>query len=193
MSLNQDIFLAINSFADYNEIVDVVMIFIAQSMPYFFIGLLFYLWFSDKKNEALFSGYSTILAIGINKIIGLFYFHPRPFMDNLGITLLEHKADNSFPSDHTTFLFAISIMLITFQSTRTLGKITTFLAMFCGITRIYSGVHYPFDILGAFIIALISVSIFIRFKDKFYPLNKIIIGLWNSLLAIIFKRKNLNE
>jgi len=151
------------------------MIFIAKSMPYFFIGLLFYLWFSGRKNEALFSGYATTLAIGINQIIGLFYFHSRPFMDNLGVTLLEHKAENSFPSDHTTFLFAISLMLIFFKPTRMLGIISTIFAIYCGIARVYSGVHYPLDIIGALIIAIISIFVIQTFKTKLYILNNHII------------------
>ena len=192
--MNKDIFLAINSFANQNAFLDSLMIFIAKSMPYIFIILLFYLWFSSRKNEALFSGYSAIIGIGINKIINLFYFHPRPFMDNLGVSLLEHKAENSFPSDHTTFLFSISLILIFFKPTRILGIFTTFLAIFCGIARIYSGVHYPFDILGAFVVAIISISAVFIFKKYFGMLNFQILILWNKLDKIIYqKNKEENE
>lgn len=188
-TLNQNIFLSINDFANQNDFLDTVMIGMANSMPYFFIGLLFYLWFTNRKNEALFAGYATTLGVIINQIIGLFYFHPRPFMENLGITLLSHKAENSFPSDHTTFVVSIALMLITFRSTRTLGIVSIILALWCGVARVYCGIHYPFDIMGSIIVSIVAVVIITIIKDKLSVLNDIIISIWNK----IFKDKNARD
>jgi undecaprenyl-diphosphatase len=79
-------------------------------------------------------------------------------MENLGTTLLAHKPENSFPSDHTTFTLSIALMLITFKSTRILGIILSFLALWCGIARVYSGVHWPFDIVGSIVTASKSLT-----------------------------------
>ena len=185
-TLNQNIFLSINSNAGQSNTIDFLMTTIAQYLPYIFIGLLFYLWFTSRKNEALYTGYATTLGVSINSIIGLFYFHPRPFMENLGITLLAHKPENSFPSDHTTFVISIALMLITFKSTRNLGIISLVLALWCGVARIYCGVHYPFDIMGSIIVSVFAVIIISILKDKFSGLNNIIISIWNK----IFKDKN---
>ena len=185
-TLNQNIFISINSNTGQNHTVDFFMTMLAQYLPYIFIGLLFYLWFTNRKNEALYTGYATTSAVGINSIIGLFYFHPRPFMENLGITLLSHKPENSFPSDHTTFVVSIALMLITFKSTRILGIISIILALWCGVARVYCGVHYPFDIMGSILVSIIAVIIITIFKDKLSILNNIIISIWDR----IFKDKN---
>ena len=188
-TLNQNIFLSINSYAQQNHTIDFFMTTIAQYLPYVFIGLLFYLWFTNRKNEALYAGYATTLGVSINSIIGLFYFHPRPFMENIGVTLLAHKPENSFPSDHTTFVISIALMLITFKSTRKLGIISLILALWCGVARIYCGVHYPFDILGSIVVSIIAVSIILLLKNKLAVVNEFIISIWNK----IFKDKNARD
>ena len=181
-SLNQKIFLTINDFAGKNHIIDSAMVSVAKYTPYLFIVLLFYLWFGKSKNEALYAGYTATLGIGINFFIGLFYFHPRPFMDHLGSTLLSHKADSSFPSDHTTFTMSTALMLLSFKTTRTIGIIAVFLALWCGVARIYAGVHYPFDILGSIIVSILAVIVIIALKNKLALLNNIIISVWQKII-----------
>ncbi len=183
LTLNQDIFLSINSYALKSHLLDSVMTVAARDMPFLFIGLLLYLWFKNKKDEALYAGYATTLGVGINLVTGLFYFHNRPFMDHLGVTLLAHKAENSFPSDHTTFTVSIALMLLYFKSTRTIGVISTFLALWCGIARVYSGVHYPFDIMGSIIVSIIAVVVIAILKNRLTTVNKYIISTWYRIIG----------
>lgn len=180
-SLNQKLFVYLNSFSGHNKMVDVVVVFMAEYMPFVFIAILFYLWFTNRKNEALYAGYATTLGVVLNQIIGLFYYHNRPFMDHLGYTLLAQKAESSFPSDHTTFTLSIALMLLTFKQTRTLGVATVALALICGVSRVYCGVHYPFDILGSTIVSIVAVIAISLLKDKLHGLNIIVISTWKKI------------
>jgi len=188
-NLNRDWFLAINSYAGKNHILDVIITAIAQYTPYLFIVGLFYLWFTNKKDEALFAGYATTLGIAINLLIGLVYVHPRPYMQSLGHTLLAHKNDSSFPSDHTTFLFSIAFMLITFHSTRKLGNLAILFSFACGIGRVYSGVHWPYDIIASIVVSVVAVTIISLLRDRFFSVNHLIILVWYKILG----RKNENN
>ena len=190
MNSNQELFLTINSYAQTNTATDFFMTSVAQYMPYIFIALLFYLWFDDKENEALYAGYATMLGVLLNYIIGLFYFHPRPFMDNLGVSLLTHSAENSFPSDHTTFVVSIAFMLLTFKQTRNIGVVASILALWCGVARVYCGVHYPFDILGSIVVSIVAVTIIKLLSSKLNGLNAFIITLYNKILGTIYDRNN---
>jgi undecaprenyl-diphosphatase len=189
-NINQELFISINNYATTNHNIDFVMISFAKYAPYLFIGLLFYLWFTNRQNKALYAGYTTILGVTINSMIGLFYFHPRPFMDNLGVALLSHKAENSFPSDHTTFVISIAFMLLTFKQTRIIGVVASILALWCGVARIYCGVHYPFDILGSIVVAIVAVTIIKLLSSKLNGLNIFIISLYNKILGTIYDRDN---
>jgi len=184
-SFNDTLFFSLNSLAGENHFLDLFMILIAKFTPYAFISILLYLWFTKKQIEALYSGYAATLGIIINQIIGLFYFHSRPFMDHVGLTLLEHKAENSFPSDHTTFTLSIALILINFKNTKLLGIITFIFAIWCGIARIYCGVHYPLDIIGSIIVAIITITVIKLLSSKLNNLSILIITLYNNILGTI--------
>jgi len=190
LSYNQNVFLLINSFTGQSHILDFIMLCIAKYIPYIFIGLLFYLWFSKKQNEALYAGYATTLGIILNFIIGVFYYHNRPFADNIGISLLSHKIENSFPSDHTTFVVSIAFMLLTFKQTRIIGVVASILALWCGVSRVYCGVHYPFDIVGSIYVSIVAVTIIKLLSSKLNGLNIFIISLYNKILGTIYDRNN---
>ena len=77
-NINQEIFLFINSFAKINNFLDYLFIYWAEYSPYIFILIEILVFFTLKlKHEAMFAFYSMLIALGINKVIGLFYFHNR--------------------------------------------------------------------------------------------------------------------
>jgi len=174
-SFNQELFLFINSFANLNTTIDSVFIAIAEYMPYFFIIFEVVLYFILKlKDEAMFAFTSMLMALSFSKIISIFYIHNRPFVDNLGVTLSSHAPDSSFPSDHTTFMASIAISLFFYKKSKKLSIILIFLALISGLARVYEGVHYPFDILGAFIIAFVSSYIIFKINNKLQIINNFI-------------------
>jgi undecaprenyl-diphosphatase len=84
--------------------------------------------------------------------------HPRPFMLGLAANVFDHAPDSSFPSDHATVLFAVAAAFA-FQPAsrlRLLGAIVALIGLAVGWGRVALGVHFPFDILGAAIIAGLS-------------------------------------
>jgi len=128
---------------------------------------------SQKRHEALLAFYSMLLALSINQIIGFFYFHNRPFMDGLGTTLFQHVQENSFPSDHTTFMLAIACSLFLSPHTRKAGLLLILVGIIGGSCRVFIGIHYPFDIMGSILIGAMSAIIIqlqaqkIKFIDQF--------------------------
>lgn len=99
-------------------------------------------------------------------VISLFYFHPRPFVDNLGTQLIGHAPDSSFPSDHTTFIFSISVMLLFNKTTRALVIVLCGCSFISGLSRVFGGVHFPLDILGAILVSIFSYVIVFQFQNK---------------------------
>ena len=128
-----------------------------------------------------------LIGLVINLIIGLIYFHPRPFMIHLGTQLFHYPAETSFPSDHTTFMISIALTLIYFKETRIVGIGLFILGLIGGFARIFSGVHFPFDILGSIIVSIFASLLIYQFKDRLYPLNNVIKRIYIKLLIIIKK------
>ncbi|MCH7386931.1 phosphatase PAP2 family protein [Acinetobacter modestus] len=158
-SLNIYLFDCINSFATQNSIVDRVAIFTAHELNTIFICfLLFLLIYQWKIYNYLFA--KTLLIVLLSLILSdlaeIFYHHPRPFEIGLGHQLIGHGPSSSFPSQHTLTItiIAFSYWLAGFKK---IGVFGIFVGMVVGLSRIYVGVHFPFDIIGSFIIGLMLV------------------------------------
>ena len=182
--INIKIFNDINRFAGESTLLDNIAIDIAEYSPYVFIAVLFYLWFSsrtDGKYSALVAGYSAIAGVLINRFITIFYFHPRPFMLEIGTQLVYHVPESSFPSDHTTFMLSIAAMLLYFRSSVVIGCLLFFLGLISGSSRIFCGVHLPVDIIGSVLVSLIVTSTVWSFRKRLRVINDFIVKVYFSI------------
>lgn len=127
------------------------------------------MWMKDRDSKAVAfnAGLNALIALSCNFAISLIWFHSRPFADHLGMTLIQHAADSSFPSDHVTLIASVGIFLYLEKTYRKLGGILLALSFIAGWARIFVGVHYPLDILGAY---LLSALISLLFYKHLYPL-----------------------
>jgi len=167
--LNNHLFSAINQFAGQNKFFDYMFMFFAEAMPYIFIALVITAWFRSKeqtKRYLIGATLTSVVGIAINHVIAQVYFHPRPFMNDLGTTLVTHAPNSSLPSDHTTFMFCIAFSLLCHQATRKLALRLTVLAVIGGLSRVYIGVHFPFDIAAAAVVSGFAAMIVhsVRYK-----------------------------
>ena len=182
--LNIALFQLINQYAGINPGFDSIAVFAAEYMPVVVILALIYLWIrkGDSTHDILLYGvYAAITGLIINYLIGLVYFHPRPSMLHLGTQLFQYPADSSFPSDHTTLMVSIALMLIYFKETRIYGFIILILGLIGGFARVFSGIHFPFDIFGSVIVAILSTLLIFYFRERFNPLNNLIKQIYGKL------------
>ena len=115
---------------------------------------------------ATVSGLASLL---ISQIIGLVWQHPRPFMIGLGRTLISHAADSSFPSDHLTLLWAVAFSFLLHRSLRLVGIALALLGLPVAWARIYLGVHFPLDMAGAALVAVLSGWLAFRQMHIYLP------------------------
>ena len=181
---NKDTFLTINKIANQADWLNTVIVAIAEYLPFVFIVCLIYLWLSNKNNyrqSALLAGYAAVFGVTINLLITLFYFHPRPYMEKIGVTLINHVPETSFPSDHTTFMLSIAFTLSLLKNTRNIGLILMLMGVAGGLSRVASGIHYPLDILGSMVVSMgVGFMVFI-FKGTFNPINQFIESMYSKL------------
>lgn len=181
--MNTYLFNLINGLAGKSYFLDRVMIFSAKYLIFLPPLFLLYVFFQKEKGKKDFVFILFVLAISfaISSLFYIFYFHPRPFMIGLGKKLIPHKPENSFPSNHTLLLVSFSFSLFILKRYKS-AFFFLILAVLVGLARIFCGVHFPFDIFGAFIIGFMGalIALFLRKKfDKIYDrfladfLNKI--------------------
>lgn len=109
--------------------------------------------------STLTASMSGLMSLAIAQAIGAAWPHPRPFMMGMGHQLVAHAADASFPSDHLTLWWAVAFGTMTQRCTRSTGLAMAFTGVAMAWARIYVGVHFPFDMLGALAVALVSACL----------------------------------
>ena len=117
-----------------------------------------------KKKFISLALVSFVFAFGLAKLIGAIFNDPRPFVSDHVSPLINHVADNGFPSDHT--LLTMTIASVVFAYNRKLGIVLGILSVIVGFSRVLAGIHHPIDILGAMGIAIIAVAGIRSFMKK---------------------------
>jgi undecaprenyl-diphosphatase len=161
-SWNQYIFLLLNASSHPGAITVEAAQFAANWLVVAAALVIAYLWIwglTLKRSALIAVSVSTVLALGINQLLGLLWFEPRPFMIGLGHTLMNHAPDNSFPSDHATFIWSLGFGLIATRASPRWGWLVALAGIVVAWARIYLGVHFPADMAGSFVVAMASAAV----------------------------------
>ena len=73
---------------------------------------------------------------------------------------------NSFPSGHTATAFTLFLLTIYLFPTKWVFAIGAIFAMVCAYSRVYLGQHFPMDLGGGIIVAVMSVQLSIVIHQK---------------------------
>lgn len=165
--LNISLFNSVNSFAKENPVIDQLAIFLAEDLNTVFISFLVFLLVTQWKIYNLTFAKALVIVLFsllLSDIIEFFYHHPRPFQLDLGHKLIGHGSSSSFPSQHTLtiVIIAFSYLLAGFKK---IGIIGLIFSAIVGLARVFVGVHFPFDVIGSFVIGFILV-VFVNYALK---------------------------
>ena len=161
------IFQAINGLAGRFTFLDHFGIFCAEYLI-FIMGVFVIILFSRDKKNLKINFLKAFFSVGISYltkvIIQLVYVRPRPFITHDIVKLIEKKPDSSFPSAHT--LISFSLAFVVYHYNKKLGILFIFLASLVALGRIYTGVHYPLDIIAGIFFAWITVYLIEKINLK---------------------------
>ncbi len=135
----------------------------------------FVIWvFVKKRSNIIVTIFSiiitTVIAQGIKRYV--LPIEPRPIVAITNRAVIhtiggvEVAEVGSFPSGHTTQIFAMFLLLCICYSSNWLLWIGFITSMFVAYSRVYQAQHFPIDVAGGIVAALISVwsSYFIQIK-----------------------------
>ncbi len=150
------LFQAINGLAGKYVVLDWLMIICAVYLVLALVGLFIYLFIKNKK-KFVFVFFSMIVSWGIGQLIKLLSYTPRPFMQG-ATQLIQHVPDSSFPSNHAAIFFSVAFALF-FIKKKKLGIVFLGIALLVSFARIFTGLHYPIDVVGGILVGFIGTLI----------------------------------
>ena len=163
---------------------------IAHDLVYLFLLIFTIAWFRgsyEVKTGIIKAFIFTAITLSISEVLSAILNTPRPFVIDIGRTLIEHAPTGSFPSNHMSIFSGIALSCY-FSSQRDLGRILIGTAWLVAWSRVYVGVHFPMDMLGAFLIAitvnLAGLPLWWKYQDK---LMQFILTIHQSLFAPLIR------
>jgi len=159
---NGIIFQGLFGLAHANVFMDALIVFFGKYLAYLLaVGWAWFLFarFGGWRSRLMFfveTALAVIVSRGIlTEAIRFFFPVVRPFAA-LKLEPLLLESSNSFPSSHAVILFTVAAIIIYFD--RRAGLWFFAFALINGVARVAAGVHWPFDILGGFLVALASAA-----------------------------------
>jgi len=151
------LFNLINQFALKWEWLDVLAIFLAEFLQYFLLfGLILFLVKDFKKylRMVVETILSALLArFVIVSFIRWILLRSRPFIIN-NVNLLFERSGFAFPSGHAAFFLAISTVVYFYN--KKIGALFYLGSILIILARVFSGVHWPSDILAGAVVGILS-------------------------------------
>ena len=156
-----------------NPILDVLcgyfsaMLFISSVI----ISLIIQFFSSNEKENRLNSSATGLLAVisaftayFIGSLLKLTFRRPRPseVLDARIVGLL-HTSTFSFPSTTTMFVFGFALPIL-YERPKA-GLILTFEALFVGFSVVYTGFHYPSDVIAGILLST-GLTITLNFTKR---------------------------
>jgi undecaprenyl-diphosphatase len=155
LEMDKEVFLFLNGF--HNDFWDTIMLMVTRKETWipFYVVILFYIIKNYKTKSLLVLGFLA-LAILLSDQISVFLkesiqrFRPvhDPVIGPLVHNVLRKGAYYGFVSSHAANGFAIFVFTARVFKNRNYKYLLLFWAVLFSYSRIYSGVHYPLDIMG---------------------------------------------
>ena len=151
------LFQIINNLAGTFTSINPWMRFLSEDGEYlFYVGILLY-WFIPavmNRRMVVQSLVAACLSLGVGGLLSRFFYRDRPFVTHVVFQLIQHPANASFPSDHATGAFVIASTIWLYR--KKAGTIWLIVAECIAISRVWTGVHYPFDVVAGAILGILS-------------------------------------
>ena len=162
--MNELVFRFFYGLTGSSPIFDRLVIFTASYLGWLFLGLAVIVLVWRGREEAApaerlsFVVLTTLGSWLIGVLIKWFWPLARPFARlNEVVPLVAFNEPASFPSLHATLFFTLGLTIYAIDPR--LGGWAWLVASLIGLARVTAGVHWPFDILGGLVLALVASSL----------------------------------
>jgi undecaprenyl-diphosphatase len=128
---------------------------------------------------------ATLFALAFTQAVSHAWPQPRPFALHLGTQYLAYGNDPGLPSGHTTALWALAVAALGTRCYAVWGFPLLALGLVVGLSRVYLGVHFPFDIGAALPVAVAGALVERALRGPLRPLLERGLDLYDRLALAV--------
>ncbi|MEO6032291.1 MAG: phosphatase PAP2 family protein [Burkholderiaceae bacterium] len=132
------------------------------------------------QRELLRAFTAMLVSLALAQAVAHLWPQPRPLALHLGTQYLTHSVDPGMPSDHVTVIWTLALWALTSARFGLWGFPLLALGLIVGWSRVYLGVHFPFDVLAAFPVALCGVVIARVLRRTLVPVETRVLSLYDG-------------
>ena len=165
-----------------NPVFDVLMPLIS-SVGYFsiwiFVCVLLFIFGGKKgRNVALVCIVALVFGYFLTEILKHLVVRPRPYAMLEGVRVLAYIDGSSWPSGHTVASFIGAIIIGRSYSFKIRGRNCKLVypllvfAFLVGFSRVYNGVHYPFDVISGALIGTFCALVILMIEKDIIKFNE---------------------
>jgi undecaprenyl-diphosphatase len=132
---------------------------------------------------------AATMALMVAQVVAHVWPQPRPFAMHVGHQYLAHSGDPGMPSDHVTFFWSLALAALSTRRFDIYALPMLSLGLLVGWSRVFLGVHFPFDIVAALPVAAAGALIEHRLRRPFAPLLEWTVGLYDRLERAALARR----
>lgn len=183
VNFDKTLFITINEFhvklpGELDRFMILITLYGREFFLPFVMVLIFIFGGKIGRKTVVITSISILILIPIVSITKDYIERSRPFIPGLD-TLISIDSSDSFPSGHSTIIAAGFVTIMVLFKGNKYTKILPVLLVIDGalvcFSRIYVGVHYPFDVLGGFFLGS-GISLLIISIVNYIPKIKTIIS-----------------
>ncbi len=195
IDFDQRLFLAINSKVGTSSIIDSSARIIGSDylVPVFLSLMLIFLWYKENSTlrrlktrlTVLNSIFTLVVACLIVIMLNQILFRERPFNLIEANLIFYAPTDSSFPSNSVAAVVALTIPVL--KTYRKIGCLMLWSSLCLAFCRIYVGIHFPGDVLGGILTALVSFflsTLLMNLFSKQLYLLLLLVEKWKGLKIV---------
>lgn len=134
-----------------------------------------------SRRELLQMLLAAMLGLALAQLVALVWPQPRPFALHLGHQYLAHSDDAGLPSDQVTVFWSLALAALVTRRFELWALPLLACGLLVGWSRVFLGLHFPYDVLAAFPVAALALVIAQGLRRPMLPAVARLLYLYDGL------------